>query len=284
MTKKTIPLQNLGDPGLEIIVKDISRSDNADMHTTYSHNAYQLFLFEEGGGNQLIDFHPHNIQSNYIYLIRPGHLHLMERSPQANGICMQFSADYLTLLYLTPSKFDGIFSTALSEEEFKTYYHLIQQVKEQYDQASPSYEFIARHCLFIILLKLGIKAEQHTSKSSLSNDQIYQQFRNSIEQNFHKIHTIKSYEQMLDISAKKLNAITKKKTGKTALQLLQQRMILEIKKMLYNGVAQEEILSELNFDSKGAFNQFVEKLTDYSPVQLKENLKNVLHNTNIVIN
>lgn len=274
MNKSNIPLHELPEKDTEIVVREISYRNGYNTQTMHRHSYYELMLFKTGGGSQLIDLHSHKILPHSIYLICPGQLHLMKKTPEANGLLIQFSADCPALFSLNPGCIEQVARPAVPEEEFKSCYDLALQISHYSKQSLSGSRLISRHYLAILLLKISLRHAEHPPLLSSADTLLYHRFSTFAEENFRNIRTIKTYEEKLGVSFKKLNSIIKRKTGKTALQMIHHRLLMEIKRMLlYGDLSQKQISYELNFDSTASFNQFVKKLTSYTPNELKQRLK-----------
>ncbi|MNY51386.1 Helix-turn-helix domain protein [compost metagenome] len=75
------------------------------------------------------------------------------------------------------------------------------------------------------------------------------------------------------ITTKKLNAITKKHCGETAIQTIHHRILMEIKRQLmFSDLAHKEIAFDLGFNSPSALNKFVRSKLKETPTQLQQEL------------
>lgn len=273
MDEINIPIYHLPNGGVEIVVKTIGHLSKCDCGTLHRHSYYELILFEEGGGEQLIDFKKHEIASNTICLISPNQVHLMDETKSTNGLIVRFSVDCLASLSIDPYLLNDISQLELSNERFKEFYDLGINVGQHSDHSQPSNKQISLHYLSIILLKLINSDVDELKRSSAEDAVVFNKFSSFLEDNFRTNRAIKAYEEFLDIPYKKLNAIVKRKTGKTVLQVIHDRLLLEIKRMLAHGkLSQKEISYQLNFDSTATFNQFVKKQTSCTPNEIKQRL------------
>jgi AraC family transcriptional activator of pobA len=80
----------------------------------------------------------------------------------------------------------------------------------------------------------------------------------------------------MQITPKKLNEICKNKTGKTALNIIHERILTEIKRsLIFSGKTHKEIAYDLGFDSPSALNKFVYTKLQETPSELKEELSRI---------
>ena len=81
------------------------------------------------------------------------------------------------------------------------------------------------------------------------------------------------YASQLGISSKKLNEICKRESGMTALEVIHERLMVEIKRMLlFSGERIKEIAFTLGFASVSSFNKFIYSKTCKTPTELKNSL------------
>lgn len=105
---------------------------------------------------------------------------------------------------------------------------------------------------------------------------VFARFKTLIEANFKSKRTVAYYKDELQITSKKLNEICKSKTGNTALNIIHERILTEIKRLLlFSGKNHKEIAFELGFDSPSALNKFVYAKLKETPSELKESLSQI---------
>lgn len=78
---------------------------------------------------------------------------------------------------------------------------------------------------------------------------------------------MQAYAQLLHLSANHLNTIIKEQSGKTVLQHLHARQLLEAKRLLYHtDLSVKEIAFELGFQDAAYFTRFFKRLTGTTPL------------------
>lgn len=272
MDKINIPTYHLPNTGVEIVVATIDDLSNKE-HKIHRQSYYELILFNQGKCEQLIDFKQFNLAPNTIALISPNQAHSIGQEEGAEGLVLQFSVDCLATLSIDPYILNDICLIDLSEERFNEFYELALNIDQHSDYSLPSNKQISLHYLSILLLKLTSIAVEDLKILSSEDTVLFRKFSLFLEENFKDNRSIKAYEEYLEIPYKKLNAIVKRKTGKTVLQVIHDRLLLEIKRMLAHGqLSQKEISYQLNFDSTATFNQFVKKQTSCTPNEIKQRL------------
>jgi YesN/AraC family two-component response regulator len=93
-------------------------------------------------------------------------------------------------------------------------------------------------------------------------DALFLKFLNLVRDNFSKRLSIAQYAELLAITETKLNELSKKNTGETSQQLVNDLIILEAKRLLnYNKLSIKQIAFELGFDDPYYFSRFFKKQT-----------------------
>lgn len=106
-------------------------------------------------------------------------------------------------------------------------------------------------------------------KSSLV---LIREFNYLVEKNFKKLHKVSDYASLLNKSPKTLSNLFTKHIDKTPLQIINDRKMLEAKRLLtYTTIPIQEIASEMNFNDLQAFSHFFKSREGISPTLYREN-------------
>ena len=89
----------------------------------------------------------------------------------------------------------------------------------------------------------------------------FREFENSVNRNFKSLRSVSDYAKQLHITANYLNAICQKRRGKSAGEIIRDRLMLEARRMLTHSrkFYQSEIAYQLNFDDNSYFGRFARK-------------------------
>jgi len=95
-------------------------------------------------------------------------------------------------------------------------------------------------------------------------------FKNQVESDYTKSHKVLDYAAKLNISAKHLSHTIKTMTGKTAKTYIQDRLLLEAKRLLmHSNLSIKEIAFKLGFQEPLHFSGFFKKQMSMSPSEYK---------------
>ncbi len=112
-----------------------------------------------------------------------------------------------------------------------------------------------------------------TSRSKLNNRGSYllKEFNLLLSKNLYNSRSVKYYANLLAVSTKKINFLTKKHYGITAKEYIEDKVIIESKKLLLETPETVKHISySLGFTEPTNFNKFFKKLTAITPHQFRE--------------
>jgi AraC-like DNA-binding protein len=99
---------------------------------------------------------------------------------------------------------------------------------------------------------------------------ILRDFKLLIEEKYQEWHKVQDYASEIHISAKHLSQTVKNFTGKTAKTLIQDRLILEAKRLLlHSSLTIKEIAYQIGFNEPLHFSGFFKKKVNISPSEFK---------------
>ncbi|MEO6686333.1 MAG: AraC family transcriptional regulator, partial [Dyadobacter sp.] len=94
----------------------------------------------------------------------------------------------------------------------------------------------------------------------------YEQLLTLLETNITTLKSVSQYAQLLNLSVYQLNTITKASVGKTAMDLINEQIILEAKRYLLATPSQiKDIAWHLGYEDTSYFIRFFKNHTGYSP-------------------
>ena len=128
------------------------------------------------------------------------------------------------------------------------------------------------HTLLLELERIGV----NNSASSIIPE-ILSKYKSFIERSFAKEHQVQYYAGELGCSPNYLNVLSKKHLNKSALEMINERLILEIKRLLLrtdNDIS--EIAYKLGFIELSYFSLFLKRNTGITPHEFK-NMMNKMY-------
>ncbi len=124
--------------------------------------------------------------------------------------------------------------------------------------------------LKVVLLQMVKQHKAGFTNTELTQKRVYV-FLSLMELHYKTAHDTEFYAKRMGLSSKRLNQILKKQLQKTAKQLIQQRQLTEIKRLLQeNHLSIKEIAYQLHFHSVSNFTRFFKRHTGQTPTLYKQ--------------
>lgn len=262
---------DLPHPGKMLMIESLDYNNPYDYKSMHRHDYFEIIFIKDGEGSQLIDFTSYPMVKGNIFIIYPGQVHLMNRNT-TEGILIQFKKDIFE--YIHPVKHFDLYNASLVQADDTLFDHL-------YDIASRMRELVKKDHLSSITthkaysyLQIILISLVETVSDRINHDResmILEEYLSLITTNVHTKKKVSEYCTLLNCSAEKLNETCKKTLGKTALELIHEELILEIRRLLLlNEFSLKEMAFQLNFDSQANFSSFIKTKTGMNPSTLQK--------------
>lgn len=274
-SNKNLEIHAMNFEGAEIQVRDIEHKNHYDYTKKHRHNYFELMLFEQGGGKNLIDFENYEVKSHSCFIIFPKQIHLLNRAPGSFGDVVQFSSSALI-----SERLNGLVNEHLwfnrpallfeeDEKQFTEVKTLIELIrKNQRGAFAEETQLSMLQSILFNLLRQVMDDESTIKKSAVFTD-----FLNLLDKEIKNHHKVSFYAEQLHISEKQLTGLCKKYLGGTTLNIIHDKLITEIKRqLLHAALIHKEIAYDLGFDSPSSFNAFVKRRTGQTPGEIQEKL------------
>ncbi|MFC6860937.1 AraC family transcriptional regulator [Zunongwangia atlantica] len=245
---------------------------------------FQVVLLEQGSLQQNIELENISLATNHITVVFPHQINAITTKTAAKGIVVQFDevlfcSDLLKneLISYNHDLMHKLNHVILETATFKKIYAYAYNIFELFKELTPIKKEQIRFYIKIMLLELIEAAHQNYEglKTPEQQDQ-FAKFKSLIETHFKQERTVGYYTSALQLTPKKLNEICKNRTGQTALNIIHERILTEIKRLLlFSGKSHKEIAFELGFDSPSALNKFVYAKLKETPTELKQELSQI---------
>jgi AraC family transcriptional regulator, transcriptional activator of pobA len=246
----------------------------------HKHDFYHLLLFIKGGGSHSIDFQKFVVQPYQIYFMNPGQVHSWNFEGEVDGYVINFSLPFFQAFLLNPDYvqqlpcFNGILANSvinlpenLQAEVHKIFERIIEE-SEMGNKSSLDMIKVLMLQVFIMIGRLGFENTNLNVKSS--NYSMLRKFLNLIEKNVSVLKFPREYAELLYVTPGHLNAICKELVGRSAGEMIRDRLVLEAKRLMVNlDLSISEIAYKLNFRDNSYFSKFFKKHTGISPEEFR---------------
>ncbi|NED99304.1 helix-turn-helix transcriptional regulator [Phytoactinopolyspora halotolerans] len=119
-------------------------------------------------------------------------------------------------------------------------------------------------------LLLLVMAEPEAGSHRPPMHQVFVWFRDELEANFRTRHKVADYAARLGYSTRTLNRLARENTGLSAKQLIDERVVLEAKRLLAHGPdSVARIADQLGFDDPSNFSKYFQHRTGTTPAAFR---------------
>jgi AraC-like DNA-binding protein len=189
------------------------------------------------------------------------------------GFVIMFTNDFLHQNHISEDFIAnlGLFSCTsttpplkISEEAVNSLNEIVENIKAAFYESGQfrSEKLGAYLKLFLIECnKYAPQPETENTQTIQSGRIILKDFRTLVEKNFSNWHKVSDYAEKLNISSDYLNNVIKTTIGKTAKEFIQERIILEAKRLgLHTQLSTKEIAFQLGFEDPSHFSKFFKNI------------------------
>jgi AraC-like DNA-binding protein len=248
-----------------------------DIQFPHRHDFYQIVLFTRGGGRHSIDFQRFEVQPHQVYYMAPGQIHTWEFDTHTEGYLVNFNESFFTSICHNPhfvrdfplfSSISGVPVNALDMSCCAEVEATFAQMLEEFEKKEGDYKMdILRGMLTIILVRLSrVVPQTFMEGASKHNLVLMRQFEKLIEQHFREKRLPREYAEMMFVTPNHLNALTNNVIGKSAGDLIRERVLLEAKRLLANSdLLISQIAENLHFEDNAYFTRFFKKYLGTTP-------------------
>ncbi|WP_326993997.1 helix-turn-helix domain-containing protein [Chitinophaga sp. 212800010-3] len=251
-----------------------------EMNVPHRHNGYSVDILIKGTIRQSIDFKEYHIQAPALMLLEPDQVHQHVMSEDAELINIYFTDDFLVPeMQGVVSCWRCVFSSGmipLSEEELEEVLGYADLIRKEYHGNKLRKDAIIRNLLNAFVIACGRISEPSGNWMNGESSQynMVRQFKMLVDQHFHQKPQVSDYAEMLYVSPGHLNDTVKALLGKNAKYIIDEKRIMEAKRLLYWGEHSiKQIAAQLNFEDDAYFNRFFKKHSGYTPASFQRSIR-----------
>jgi AraC-like DNA-binding protein len=246
-------------------------------HQTFDwhrHGFYELMMVETGSGTHEIDFKDFAIEPRQFFVLHPNQVHRLRRADLLAGRVLIFDASFLgpELRQLISEHFytwPCLTASAVDYATLITSFGSIQAELSRPDQTVPLLTSLVQ-TFFLQLLRARQQAQLAPAAPSDFDYRLFVQFKSQLDQAVPTADEVNTYADRLAVTGRKLNEVSRRFTGKTARQLLNERVVLEAKRLLaFSADEVKTIAFQLDFADPYYFSRFFKRHAGVSPEQFR---------------
>ncbi len=247
---------------------------------------YKILWAKERDTTLIVDGYRMELKKNQVVFCTP--LNVMELPMDSGMIALVFNREFYCIrdhdqevscngFLFFGSSIPPVIT--LDEKDIKGFEALFFMFQEEFETR----DHIQGEMLRVLLKRMLIKATRLIKDELPENDfsksqfDTVRQYHILVEQHFRQKHSVAEYAELLFKSPKTLSNLFKKSGDKSPLKIINERIVLEAKRLLfYSDKTAEEIGYELGFKEAAHFSKFFKKQVGTPPATFKKDFKEQL--------
>ncbi len=260
-----------------ICLLDHELRGNNQITIPHKHDFYLFFLIRESSGTHTIDFTGHKVADRQFHILLPEQVHHWDLSADTKGYQLMISKKvfqtFTGSLYFSPVLYFNHPVISLTDEAFHVFEQEFQQLDLEMKRDTLHWNIIHLRCKLIIELLARQLSEAFTDLEALKSNPVIVNYLNLADEFYKQEKTVAFYAGKLNITPNYLNILCKRHIKVSAIHVIQNRVILESKRLLQvSEMNIKEIAYTLGFDDLANFSNFFKSKTGLSPRDFRQKL------------
>lgn len=241
----------------------------------HKHDFFIINLFESAKGVHTIDFHDYPIGNKQIHVLFPGQVHTWSIRPGTTGyqlmIQQHFFERFASFFRFSFSNYMNHPVIPLSNDNFKLLKYEFGAIRDELNSPDSVQEVISARAAVIAAIVSKEAENIFTDLKVFQSHPRLAKFNILIDKFYKQEKLVGFYASKLHITANYLNILCKKHLHVPATKLIQQRVLLEAKRLLQTtDISIKEIAFELGFVDHAYFSNFFKAQAGVTPTQFRE--------------
>lgn len=248
-----------------------------------------LALVRSGSGRQMADFVDHPLGERSVVWIRPGVVHRWSEVDGVDGPLVLFEPEVLAgvvgadgvagvgvggVAGVAGAAAFGASCWQVGEEEWGLVLAGVEHLAREHAAAVAREEPFSRallgHLLAALLLRVG-PPESVRPSAAAGDREVFRRYRTAVEEGFTGRHHVADYARELGYTVRTLTRASRAASGLGAKRLLDERILLEAKRLLaHTDLPLARCAERVGFDDAANFAAFFRRLAGESPGRWRE--------------
>ncbi|MBC3784727.1 helix-turn-helix domain-containing protein [Spirosoma utsteinense] len=247
---------------------------------------YFLCLVKAGNSHHWVDFIPYTTQPNRLYFTSPQQVQVKEETEPMDVIILSFTEEYLQLDENHSLRQLPIIQNPENSHELKLLpdhvlfiEDLLGKMLVEFNAGQTWRTGMLHAYMSVLLIYLSrLYTEQYQADTTSPDRTLLNRFRTYIDSRYHTLHQVADYADLLNLTPGHLNDRIKQQSGKTAIEHIHERLVLEAKRrLLHTNLSAKEIAWQLGFEDAAYFHRFFKRLAGNTPANFRTTIREMYH-------
>lgn len=282
MGKSNIPVHHLHEQDKRPVrVERFLPRDRDVRNEVHRHDFHEIFFLTSGTGEHMIDLEVHRFDAPCMHAIVAGQVHRLNRSADSSGVVLMFQREAIHAtamdedLHMLFSGLHGGPVWGIKAEQLDLARTLLDLIARETATDDPVARRAANGLLTVLIAKCAQWAggvQPHRS-DPVALDAV-RRFLGDVERDFLTERRVSAYADRYAITVDHLSDLLRKGIGRTAMEVLQDRLILEAKRLLlHSSMSLKEVGFALNMEDPAYFSRVFKKATGLTPGEYREHVR-----------
>ncbi|MBP7507671.1 MAG: AraC family transcriptional regulator [Prolixibacteraceae bacterium] len=244
----------------------------------HRHDFFEVLYLDKGSGFIIIDNNKYEIKPPCVFFLSPGQAHKLELSEDIGGYIFIFTSEFYLINRSNQNRlieFPFFYTILqnnppllLDNDNDKSFIERLfeRAVNELSDENNRSIELMRSILDLILTFCSVLYPADYDFKTTGRGPLLVKRFYRLVEENIHKNLSVNQYADLLAVTPNHLTQTLKLLTGKTSNDIIKEKQVLEIKRLLaHTNLNVTEIADQLNFSDQSYFSKFFKRETGLSP-------------------
>lgn len=271
--------------GLTFEIEVISIAETLSKHhdnIAFPHrdNYYNIFLYQKGTANHIVDFKAIKVKPNSLLFVNKNRVQMLDPKGGYDGKFLLFTENFFDkypddIKYLRNNILfnDLLEEPVLNLRKGSPILAIFNEIEAEIAKPNDVFKHDILHNLLHNFLLLAERERRNTGFTEIRKGEEFDYtilFKNLLEEHFKDIKSVERFASMMSVSEKKLNKSTHLILGKSPKELIDERVILEAKRLLaHTGNSIKEIGFELGFEETTNFIKYFKKHVSKTPIEFR---------------
>lgn len=263
-----------GNPHLpvEVLTRSqlLPRLATKELATRQRIDFHQLVVCTDGSGRHIVDFESITFQPGTLLRIHPGQVQQFLPDESFDAVMVLWPIESHHADPTAPAWYPGSSVPTRWELDRDLHERVLDWIGELHDaqrqyRTTPAHRSLSQALLCALLMRLAIEVPS-TSPTGSRLPQAYLDYRQKIETTLYERPTVMSLAQDLGYSTRTLDRACQQVSGRTARDVLDERVTLEVRRLLtHTDRPLARIGAELGFSDASNFSKFVKRNLGAAP-------------------